>query len=257
MRMASFFFLSLALHGVALVFPIVFLEVEREDPIPVVVLTTEEDAAGADDQSEKSGERPARAAAKWPQGKAQIAQNIVEPNPSLDQRNRLAEASADSIVSDAASPVVTPSTFAETPNFGKITSLAPGGQSLDNDAVGGDAKGREASESGAGLGDGQGSPGNRVKLIQARYSETPKPVYPESARSEGREGRVLLRVLVDDQGRTKRVEVNESSGSEALDRAAAEAIKRWRFIPARYGDKTVESWIRVPIDFSLANNKSW
>jgi periplasmic protein TonB len=61
-------------------------------------------------------------------------------------------------------------------------------------------------------------------------------------------------VLVDDQGRAKRVEINSSSGSEALDRAAAEAIKRWRFIPARYGDKTVESWIRVPIEFSLADS---
>ena len=48
------------------------------------------------------------------------------------------------------------------------------------------------------------------------------------------------------------VPINNSSGSEALDRAAAEAIKRWRFIPARYGDEAVESWIRVPIDFSLA-----
>jgi protein TonB len=255
--MASFFLLSLALHAVALVFPVAFLEAKREDLIPVVILATAEDTAGAGDQSKKSGEHPARAAAKWPQRKAQIAQNIVDPNPSLDQRNRPAESAADSIVSDDASPVVTPSTLAETHSFGKITSLAPGGNSSDNDAAGGNAKGRGASESGAGLGDGQGSSGNGLKLIQARYSETPKPVYPESARSEGREGRVLLRVLVDDQGRTKRVEVNDSSGSEALDRAAAEAIKRWRFIPARYGDKTVESWIRVPIDFSLADNKSW
>ena len=94
-------------------------------------------------------------------------------------------------------------------------------------------------------------------LIQARYTETPRPVYPESARNEGREGRVLLRVLVDDHGRSKQVEINNSSGSEVLDRAAAEAIKRWRFIPARYGDKAVESWIRIPIDFSLADRKSW
>ena len=63
---------------------------------------------------------------------------------------------------------------------------------------------------------------------------------------------MLLRVLIDDQGRAKKVEVNTSSGSELLDRAAAEAIKRWRFHPARYGDKPVESWIRIPIEFRLA-----
>jgi periplasmic protein TonB len=63
---------------------------------------------------------------------------------------------------------------------------------------------------------------------------------------------VLLRVLVDDQGRSKQVEINSSSGSDALDRAAAEAIKRWRFHPARYGDQAVESWLRIPIEFTLA-----
>ena len=62
---------------------------------------------------------------------------------------------------------------------------------------------------------------------------------------------MLLRVLVDDQGFSKQVEVNRSSGSDTLDRAAAEAIKRWRFYPARYGDKPIESWLRVPIEFRL------
>jgi len=134
----------------------------------------------------------------------------------------------------------------------------------NNDAHGYGAGGIGINRNGLGLsgigserGNGQGSSGNRTALIQARYSDAPKPIYPESARSEGREGRVLLRVLVDDQGRTKSVEINVSSGSEALDRAAAEAIKRWRFHPARYGDKAVESWLRIPIEFRLADAKSW
>jgi protein TonB len=53
------------------------------------------------------------------------------------------------------------------------------------------------------------------------------------------------------------VEINSSSGDDALDRAAAEAIRRWRFHPARYGDKPVESWLRIPIEFRLADAKSW
>jgi TonB family protein len=80
-------------------------------------------------------------------------------------------------------------------------------------------------------------------VSQARYLDTPKPSYPEIARRKGREGRVLLRVLVDDQGRTKTVEINSSSGNEALDRAAAEAVKRWHFQPARYdATKTIEAF---------------
>jgi protein TonB len=62
---------------------------------------------------------------------------------------------------------------------------------------------------------------------------------------------VLLRVLVDEQGRTKQVEINSSSGNEALDRSAAEAVKRWRFSPARYGNAPTASWVKIPVDFRL------
>ena len=108
-----------------------------------------------------------------------------------------------------------------------------------------------AKGSGVGSGSGLGGSGSGPILTQARYRDTPRPKYPDSARRDGREGRVLLRVLVDNQGRSKEVEINRSSGSDALDRAAAEAIKRWRFYPARHGDKVVESWLRVPIEFRL------
>jgi protein TonB len=111
-----------------------------------------------------------------------------------------------------------------------------------------------SSGTGSGSGNGQGSSENGI-LSQARYRDTPRPDYPESARREGREGRVLLRVLVDDQGRSKQVEINSSSGSAALDGAAAEAISRWRFHPARRGDQPVESWLRIPIEFRLADAK--
>jgi protein TonB len=61
---------------------------------------------------------------------------------------------------------------------------------------------------------------------------------------------------VDERGRSKSTEVNQSSGSEALDQAALQAIKRWRFSPARYGDKPVESWVKVPIDFRLTDHNN-
>jgi protein TonB len=49
------------------------------------------------------------------------------------------------------------------------------------------------------------------------------------------------------------VEINSSSGTAVLDRAAAEAIRRWRFHPARHGDRPVESWLRIPIEFRLGD----
>ena len=64
---------------------------------------------------------------------------------------------------------------------------------------------------------------------------------------------MLLRVLVDEKGRTKAIEVNQSSGHDLLDRAATEAIKKWRFVPAHAGTKPVETWVKVPIEFQLSN----
>ena len=59
------------------------------------------------------------------------------------------------------------------------------------------------------------------------------------------------------KARPKLVEINRSSGSEALDRAATEAIKHWRFHPARSGDKPVESWVSIPIEFRLEDLRNY
>jgi protein TonB len=113
--------------------------------------------------------------------------------------------------------------------------------------------------SGAGTGNGYGSgrnPGSPVmQLTQVSFRHAPPPEYPDAARKDGKEGRVLLRVLVDEEGKSKLVEINLSSGSQVLDHAAAEAIKRWRFSPARYGDSPTASWVKIPVDFRLKEAK--
>ena len=88
---------------------------------------------------------------------------------------------------------------------------------------------------------------------RAGYAYNPKPKYPETARREGWEGTVLLRVLVDQDGKSKSIEINRSSGFETLDRAAMETVKVWRFHPAHYGERLVESWVKIPVVFSLAD----
>jgi protein TonB len=93
--------------------------------------------------------------------------------------------------------------------------------------------------------------GNAGGVRGVTYAHSPKPKYPDSARKEGREGTVVLRVLVDEEGRSRSLEVNRSSGFEALDKAAIETVSRWRFHAARYGDKRVASWVRIPIEFHL------
>jgi len=68
------------------------------------------------------------------------------------------------------------------------------------------------------------------------------------------EGQVMLRVRVSPDGQPNRIELRTSSGSDRLDRAAEEAVSRWRFVPARQGDTAVEAWVLVPIVFKLKGN---
>jgi protein TonB len=58
-------------------------------------------------------------------------------------------------------------------------------------------------------------------------------------------------VLVTAEGLAGSVSVQTSSGSQALDQAALDAVKGWRFVPARQGTQAVEGWHLVPIVFKL------
>ena len=87
------------------------------------------------------------------------------------------------------------------------------------------------------------------------YAHTPKPAYPEQARKAGWEGTVMLGVLVNVGGKAEKVEIKGSSGYAPLDQAAVEGLKRWLFRPARYGERAVESWVKIPVVFRLAEVK--
>jgi protein TonB len=87
--------------------------------------------------------------------------------------------------------------------------------------------------------------------FDAAYLKNPSPHYPSAARRRGEQGRVYLRVYVSSEGSALRVEVRTSSGSTLLDQAAKDAVERWRFVPAKQGDQSVEAWVVVPIVFTL------
>lgn len=89
--------------------------------------------------------------------------------------------------------------------------------------------------------------------FQANYGFNPKPHYPSIARREHWEGRVTLRIQVSADGSVNGVSVQRSSGHEELDDSAVEAVRKWRFIPAKRGSTPVSSSVLVPIDFNLNN----
>jgi protein TonB len=93
--------------------------------------------------------------------------------------------------------------------------------------------------------------GIEMIFAQPRYSENPKPVYPQEAKKKGYEGEVLLRVEVLSKGRAGEVEIKRSSGHEVLDRSAMTAVKLWKFFPAKKGESTVSVWVNIPVTFQL------
>lgn len=87
--------------------------------------------------------------------------------------------------------------------------------------------------------------------FNAAYLNNPAPTYPSVSRRLGEQGLVLLQVQVTANGTAESVELQTGSGSTRLDQAALEAVKKWRFVPAKRGEQSVYSSVVVPVRFSL------
>jgi protein TonB len=93
----------------------------------------------------------------------------------------------------------------------------------------------------------------------ARAADVPRPVivrnpaprYPEFARRKGWEGRVVVRVSVDANGRPTQTAISKGSGYGVLDQAALQAVKTWRFRPRTLGGVPMAGTVDVPVNFSL------
>lgn len=81
----------------------------------------------------------------------------------------------------------------------------------------------------------------------------PPPDYPAAALRAGIEGRVIVRVELTGDGRVSAAAVRTSSGHAALDAAALEAVRRWRFEPVGEApSKPVRDRVlAVPVRFTI------
>lgn len=80
----------------------------------------------------------------------------------------------------------------------------------------------------------------------------PSPVeYPAALYARGIEGKVVLRLFVDETGqlRSDSTRVAESSGYPALDSAALAAVPRFRFAPALRNGIAVQATFLQPVHF--------
>jgi TonB family protein len=76
----------------------------------------------------------------------------------------------------------------------------------------------------------------------------PDPSFTEQARATGRQGTVVLSVVIAPSGRASEITVLKVVG-DGLDERAIEAIRTWQFKPGLKEGKPV--WVRVPIEVSF------
>lgn len=77
------------------------------------------------------------------------------------------------------------------------------------------------------------------------------PDYPHQARRMHQEGRVLVRVVVDEQGRPVTALVQETAPAGVFDQAALSAAKRFRFLPGKIAGRRVMTAVLIPFEFRL------
>lgn len=76
--------------------------------------------------------------------------------------------------------------------------------------------------------------------------------YPELARLAGVEGRVIVGVLVDEQGNSVKTTILKASGTKTkFEEAAQAAVLKLKWKPAMQRDKPVKVWISLPVHFRL------
>ncbi|HYX53414.1 MAG TPA: TonB family protein [Candidatus Limnocylindrales bacterium] len=113
------------------------------------------------------------------------------------------------------------------------------------------------SGDGGGVGSGHGGPGvgpgifhigNGVSAPRAIY--TPEPEFSEEARKSKYQGVVVLEIVVGADGRVRDPRVVRSLGM-GLDEKAKEAVRNWKFDPAKMNGRPVAVEMAVEVSFNL------
>jgi protein TonB len=158
----------------------------------------------------------------------------VAPTPSIDPAPaaRVLEPAPEPSISEAAAPGPPVTTFAPSPpTNGTPAPIAPPAPATTRTAM--------AVTSGV------------TQFARPQGGYQVRPSYPAAPRRLGIQGTTLLRVHVLADGRIGEVLVEKSGGHPDLDQAATDAVRAWRFDPARRGTEPVAMWVLLPVEFRL------
>ena len=115
---------------------------------------------------------------------------------------------------------------------------------------GGAAVARGSSEGASGDSEANSSSRNGVSRPAVLLQSAPVD-YPSWALQQGIEGRVVVRMLVDERGRVAKAYVAKTSGYSSLDEAAVRAVRRYRFLPALKNGKPIRRWVEQEFLFKI------
>jgi periplasmic protein TonB len=75
--------------------------------------------------------------------------------------------------------------------------------------------------------------------------------YPASLLSAGIGARAVVWVFINEEGAVRNTRIVESSGYDAFDQVAQEALRRVTFVPAWNRDHRVPVWVQLPISWGV------
>ncbi|MGD8172350.1 TonB family protein [Vibrio sp. TRT 21S02] len=91
-----------------------------------------------------------------------------------------------------------------------------------------------------------------VLVNKPKFSARPTPVtYPKLARKQGLEGRTMIEVWLDKDGKQIKRRILQSSGHRVLDERALKTIKQWQFSRQVEQGQAIAHRVHIPINFQL------
>jgi TonB family protein len=79
-----------------------------------------------------------------------------------------------------------------------------------------------------------------------------EPDYPEMARRTGVEGKVIMQAVIHKDGTVGEIQVLRAPQPDlGFSEAAQEAVRQWRYIPAKQGDRPVDVYFTIVVDFRI------
>jgi periplasmic protein TonB len=183
------------------------------------------------------------------------------PPPEVRPVEKPVEAPPPVAKPDPVPPVVAPVVSAPADRRDEAGVLAPAppsnSQGSGNGGGSGSGSGTGIGEgTGPGIGDGTGGgtgggpyrPGSGIAAPTLLHEV--KPDYTEEARRRSLTGDVVLEIVVRSDGRVGTVRVVQGLGA-GLDQRAVEAVRQWRFSPARRQGTPVDVVVEVAVEFRL------